>query len=77
MGTAEIQHNLCLTCAIPGRRVQAGYPAISPVPRTPGGGALGRVPGVTLPPRQPASCLYSFTCTILVTSKNPRLPMVT
>lgn len=50
MGTAQIQHNMCLTCAVPGRRVQADSPAISPVQRTPGGGALGRVPGVTLPP---------------------------
>lgn len=41
---------MCLTCAVPGRRVQAGSPAISPVLRAPGGGALGRVPGVTLQP---------------------------
>lgn len=75
-GAAEMSCNLCLACA-----VSVAAPERAPLPLRSRSRAwrwrLEPCPPRNPLARQPASCLYSFTCAILVSSRNPRSATVT
>lgn len=75
-GAAEMPCNMCLACA-----VSDAAPKRAPPPFRSRSRAwrwrLEPCPPRNPLARQPASCLYSFTCAILVSSRNPRSATVT
>lgn len=68
---ATVIRNMSLTCEV--RVAEEKRPPQPFCPLKPGwpGGALGLCPRHNPPAPQSENCLYSFTCTILVSSKNP------